>query len=1058
MLEDYEEKLAALVKAEDYPGISKLHQESKKQLRNAIPTAKEKSTYVLDFFLLRNAIKFGNLAIVKYAIEKCRVDPDCESSKGSGRTALYMASEAGKEDIVDYLISLGVTVNTHLKENGMTPLMAAASVGVARSLIKARVKLEMTDEDGYTALHHACYDDKLGVVAALIAAEANLNARTLKGYSAFITAASKGNIDILKALKEAGANVHAHTVRDPGQGNVPVLNAVTAAAMNGHCAAVRYLLSLNVDINFRYSALDITPLSFAIHNKKDDVVELLIAEKANLEITESTGHTALVNALAVGSARSVKLLLEGGANPNVLSGHNYTPLRLALEKKPLELEKIDSLLAHGANISITTQQGIAAVGAAVKSGSGQAVKKILMKQLEAAKGNLEQENHIILFMLGIVIYIGERTVLNFLLSEERYKALMMRWIGLVLEEQIRCNSVKGIKLLLEDKHVILQGTDANINNDDIGGMMATTEVTINGKNYDVLGVITPLMVAAMRGNVEVVKLLLSAKAEIGTIIEAEPKEESEPKDETEPKVEELSKIEAEPKASTENPMSIKLTALICAQSSGNEEVVVLLLSRLVVEALREQIEKNIKGMRQYLDLAHHFSKLLCDLKPRFDEESNLWINLKDLKDAPIPQNLRKLEGTLCIPVSAIADVVQKIWEKNQLKVIKNISKDISKDSSKDVSSYNPLFWSLICFSSHLKQNENPAVKDSVENDSLEVEMQLHKKLRCLDKDLHTLQNKIDNYFSRIEDLFLRIGLLIKTLDKKNEMVLKEIDSLQEKFEADQKLFAEYIKIFEEFYFERNNSVQEIIKTKAFEKALAQIGNISQSEVFIRVRSGFDSIVEQASKMESRLGDIRLRLDRQVHDQKKTEIAAEKAKERSKKQRKAELQSQKQQQKESKQRALAEKASLAKKIEEQKAHEERLAAIREQKKIKQAELESAQKSKEALGLGLSKTQESDDRAAKRIMQRICPMPLTLSAKCGLPGLLERLEAGAEEQQQELWIKSPSLIFTKKQPIKEEVTLDKTRADEESMPDLEELSEQSSVSARLAGSRPLKIVFE
>lgn len=69
--------------------------------------------------------------------------------------------------------------------------------------------VDITDEEGLTALHLAVQGNALDVVTLLLSKGANVNAATTKGETPTHIAARHEFVDILRTLVDAGANVNA---------------------------------------------------------------------------------------------------------------------------------------------------------------------------------------------------------------------------------------------------------------------------------------------------------------------------------------------------------------------------------------------------------------------------------------------------------------------------------------------------------------------------------------------------------------------------------------------------------------------------------------------------------------------------------------------------------------------------------------------------------------------------------------------------------------------------------------------------------------------------------
>jgi ankyrin repeat protein len=87
-----------------------------------------------------------------------------------------------------------------------------------------------------------------------------------------------------------------------------------------------------------------TPLHSAAYTGDKKIVELLIAEGADLDVKDKDGWAPLNNAVKKGHEKIVELLLDKGANVNILKSWQ-TPLDLA--KHELRFKIADLLRKHG---------------------------------------------------------------------------------------------------------------------------------------------------------------------------------------------------------------------------------------------------------------------------------------------------------------------------------------------------------------------------------------------------------------------------------------------------------------------------------------------------------------------------------------------------------------------------------------------------------------------------------------------------------------------------------------------------------------------------------------
>jgi ankyrin repeat protein len=122
------------------------------------------------------------------------------------------------------------------------------------------------------------------------------------------------------------------------------------AARQGDVSAVRALLQQRVDLNAA-GPDGTTALHWAVHRDSLDVVTLMIAAGARVEVPNRYGVTPLALACLNGHPGIIQVLLKAGANPNTLSADGETALMTAARTGNAEAVKL--LIAHGAGVNAT---------------------------------------------------------------------------------------------------------------------------------------------------------------------------------------------------------------------------------------------------------------------------------------------------------------------------------------------------------------------------------------------------------------------------------------------------------------------------------------------------------------------------------------------------------------------------------------------------------------------------------------------------------------------------------------------------------------------------------
>jgi len=276
----------------------------------------------------------GGTAVIKRLLD-AGADPN--TTLAEDETVLMTASRSGVVDAVKVLLDHGADVNRHEKWRGQTALMWAAAEG---------------------------HSD---VIRVLIAAGADLKARSTKNFTALLFAAREGRIDAVRTLLDSGSRIDeslsvnsAVSAGGVAQGTQqPNLDAFLLASGNAHFELAAMLLDRGVDPNESprgWSALhQVSWLRKMGEAGSNDVPPQGSGKMGSLEFVKTlVAHGAAINArvksrrLPVGASRLnftgatpfllaartadlplMRLLLDLGADPNLATDDETTPLLVA---------------------------------------------------------------------------------------------------------------------------------------------------------------------------------------------------------------------------------------------------------------------------------------------------------------------------------------------------------------------------------------------------------------------------------------------------------------------------------------------------------------------------------------------------------------------------------------------------------------------------------------------------------------------------------------------------------------------------------------------------------
>jgi uncharacterized protein len=271
------------------------------------------------------------------------------------------------------LLKQRVDVNA-TEGDGATALHWAAhrdDLTIADLLIRAGARGNVANDVGATPLHAACTNRSASMVDRLLAAGADAKAALLSGETVLMTCARSGGARAVKSLIAHGADVNAKE-REHNQ------TALMWAVAQRHPDVVQLLIAARADIRARslvyaqtvvgeqtqragreelnYTVLrgGATPLLFAARVGDVESARLLLQAGADANDAQPDGVSALVLAAHSGNGGVGALLLEHGADPNAF-GSGYSALHAAILRSDLDLVK--ALLARGANPNARISKG-----------------------------------------------------------------------------------------------------------------------------------------------------------------------------------------------------------------------------------------------------------------------------------------------------------------------------------------------------------------------------------------------------------------------------------------------------------------------------------------------------------------------------------------------------------------------------------------------------------------------------------------------------------------------------------------------------------------------------
>ena len=241
-------------------------------------------------------------------------------------------------------------------------------------------------------IHNAAELGDLEMVKACLVKDAKqINATDAKGRTVLACGVLSGKKEIVEFLLEKGAT-----------------EDIFSAAIAGHTNKVgAFLKQDNKLVNTKDSSGKGALHWGALHGQKQ-VVELLLAEKADVNLLDADGFTALHWAVMFDKQEAAQVLVKNKADTSVkVAKFGWTPLRLAVIHGHKATAEV--LLKGGADPNMPDAENIPLLHQAVINGKKEIIELLLANRCDINKKDAEGETP-----LGEAIEQGNKEIIDFL--------------------------------------------------------------------------------------------------------------------------------------------------------------------------------------------------------------------------------------------------------------------------------------------------------------------------------------------------------------------------------------------------------------------------------------------------------------------------------------------------------------------------------------------------------------------------------------------------------------------------------------------------------------------
>ena len=240
----------------------------------------------------------------------------------------------------------------HKRTAAFGALLATLLIGVG-SGAPPKADVNHRNTDGSTPLQWAVYEGNSGEVRRLLDAGADVSLANDYGATPMSLAAETGDAAILKLLLQGGAN--ADSPNADGQ------TALMAVARTGNVDAARLLLEHGATVDAREKFGGQTALMWASARRHPEMIDFLIARGAAVD--------------ARSTDRDYQRHVTAEGRPKSMDSGGFTPLLYAARENCLAC--VNALLARGADIDLPDPDGVSPLLVAVMNSNWDLAKRFV---------------------------------------------------------------------------------------------------------------------------------------------------------------------------------------------------------------------------------------------------------------------------------------------------------------------------------------------------------------------------------------------------------------------------------------------------------------------------------------------------------------------------------------------------------------------------------------------------------------------------------------------------------------------------------------------------------
>jgi ankyrin repeat protein len=289
---------------------------------------------------------YGNAEITKMLID---AGADINARDAKGKSAADWATEYKKFEVLALLRKAGAPASyTGDAKNDIVMAVLSDDREKVRTLIEGGIDPNTKTKSGKSLLEYAVENKWSDVVELLIKHGANTTSKDRDGWTVLMKATLGNQDEMILAFKRAGVELmYTGNTKDD----------LLTAVLKGDYEKVKALLAkgMDVDSTYRYKS---PLLNYAIVKNDKKITNLLIENKANINLGNEYGVTPFLAALSTGNVELAREMIKNGANVNATEKDGFTALMRAIVIGDVAMVK--NMLDKGAQadiLAVTLSQG-----------------------------------------------------------------------------------------------------------------------------------------------------------------------------------------------------------------------------------------------------------------------------------------------------------------------------------------------------------------------------------------------------------------------------------------------------------------------------------------------------------------------------------------------------------------------------------------------------------------------------------------------------------------------------------------------------------------------------